>query len=78
MKLTYVTEEHKLETLNDLTLGDPEKRNREPKSLCAKKKKEMNNYHDLIIEVIAMLMIINSFSCRVVLDKRSRRTELES
>lgn len=39
MKLTYVTEEHKLETLNDLTLGDPEKRNREPKSLCAKKKK---------------------------------------
>lgn len=38
MKLTYVTEEQKLETLNDL--GDPEKRNREPKSLCAKKKKK--------------------------------------
>lgn len=49
MKLTYVTEEQKLETLNDL--GDPEKRNREPKSLCAKKKKEMNNYHNWIIKV---------------------------
>lgn len=38
MKLTYVTEEQKLETLNDL--GDPEKRNREPKSLCRLRKKK--------------------------------------
>ena len=40
MKVTYLTEERKLASLSDLTLSDPEMRNREPKIFTQKKRNE--------------------------------------